>query len=298
MDRTVGGGRVLAGAALLGLVLAIVPTSVRAAPTYLGRPLGGVEPNSVPAIAGTDVSYPECGGALPLGQAFAVVGVNGGRANTFNPCLAAELLWAAYRSSGASAEPRVSVYLNTGDPGNSYLGQEVADWPNSGITPYGACLPTVIYARLFGAGQMSPACAFEYGYQKAEADVHWLRIAAARDRLPIQPGAYPFWLDVETTNSWQNSTLLNTFDLEGMVYALQLAGVKHLGVYAFTPQWDQITGGSVSLASGSLVASADWIPVGGSLGTAESGCQQPPFTGTFLAMTQFFSGPYDADFAC
>lgn len=298
MDRTVGGGRVLAGAALLALFLAVIPTPVRAAPTYLGRPLGGVEPNSVPAIAGADVSYPECGGALPLGQAFGVVGINGGRANTFNPCLAAELLWAVYRSSGASVEPRVSVYLNTGDPGNSYLGQEVADWPNSGNTPYGACLPTVIYARLFGAGQLSPACAFEYGYQKAEADVHWLRTAAARDHLPTQPGAYPFWLDVETTNSWQNSTLLNSLDLEGMVYALQLAGVKHLGVYAFTPQWDQITGGSIPLASGSLEASVDWIPVGGSLGTAESGCQQPPFIGSALAMTQFASGPFDADFAC
>jgi hypothetical protein len=260
--------------------------------------LGGVEPNSVPAIAGADVSYPECGGTLPLGQAFGIVGVNGGRANTFNPCLAAELLWAVYRSSGASLEPRVSVYLNTGDPGNSYMGQEVADWPNSGITPYGACLPTVIYARLFGAGQASPACAFEYGYQKAEADLQWLRTAAGRDHLPTQPGAYPFWLDVETTNSWQNSTLLNTVDLEGMVYALQLAGVEHLGVYAFTPQWDQITGGSISLASGSLGASSDWIPVGGSLATAESGCQQLPSIGSALAMTQFASGPFDADFAC
>jgi hypothetical protein len=151
---------------------------------------------------------------------------------------------------------------------------------------------------LFGAGQESPACAFEYGYQKAEADVDWLRRAARRDQLPTQPGAYPFWLDVETTNSWQNSTLLNTVDLEGMVYALQLAGVKRLGVYAFTPQWDQITGASISLASGSLEASSDWIPVGGSLGTAESDCQQPPFIGSALAMTQFASGPFDADFAC
>lgn len=298
MDRTVEGGRVLAGSALLALFLAVTPTPARAAPTYLGRPLGGVEPNSVPAVAGADVSYPECGAALPLGQAFGVVGVNGGRANTFNPCLAAELLWADYRSSGDSVQPRVSVYLNTGDPGNSYLGQEVADWPNSGVTPYGACLPSVIYARLFGAGQVSPACAFEYGYQKAEADVLWLSIATARDHLPTQPAAYPFWLDVETTNSWQNSTLLNTVDLEGMVYALQVAGVDRLGVYAFTPQWIQITGGSISLVSGSLEATSDWIPVGGSLATAESGCHQPPFIGAALTITQFASGPFDADFAC
>lgn len=298
MDRSVAGGRVLAGSALLALLLAIIPTPARAAPTYLGRPLGGVEPNSVPAVAGADVSYPECGGALPLGQAFGVVGVNGGRANTLNPCLAGELSWAAYKSSGDSVEPKVSVYLNTGDPGNSYLGEAVADWPNSGITPFGVCLPTVIYARLFGAGQVSLACAFEYGYQKSEADALWLRKAARRDHLPSQPAAYPFWLDVETTNSWQNSTLLNAADLEGMVAALQLAGVVHLGVYAFAPQWDQITGGLVSLGAGSLVASSDWIPVGGSLATAESGCQQTPFVGTTMAITQFFSGPFDADFAC
>jgi hypothetical protein len=298
MDRTVGGGRVLAGSALLALLLAIIPTTARAAPTYLGRPLGGFEPNSVPAAAGADVSYPECGGALPLGQAFGVVGVNGGRANTFNPCLAEELSWAAYKSSGYSVEPKVSVYLNTGDPGNSYLGQEVADWPNSGINPYGDCQPTAIYARLFAPGQVSPACAFEYGYQKAEADVLWLRTAARRDHLPTEPADYPFWLDVETTNSWQNSTLLNTVDLQGMVSALQLAGVVQLGVYAFPPQWDQITGGSVSLAAGPLVASSDWIPVGGSLATAESGCQQTPLIGTTMAITQFGSGPFDADVAC
>jgi hypothetical protein len=298
MNRTVGGGRVLAGSALLALLFAIAPTSARAAYTYLGRPLGGVEPDSVPAVAGADVSYPECGGALPLGQAFGVVGVNGGRANTLNPCLAEELSWAAYKSSGASVEPKVSVYLNTGDPGNSYLGEEVADWPDSGITPYGDCLPTAIYARLFGPGQVSPACAYQYGYLKAVADVLWLRRSAHRDHLPTQLAAYPFWLDVETTNSWQSSTLLNTVDLEGMVSALQLAGVEHLGVYAFTPQWDQITGGSVALVAGPLAVSSDWIPVGGSLATAESACKQAPFIGTTMAMTQFGSGPFDADFAC
>jgi hypothetical protein len=294
----VGGGRVLAAAALVAVLLAVIPITTMAAHTYLGRPLGGFEPSSVPPGAGADVSYPNCGGALPLGQAFGVVGVNGGRANNLNPCLAEELTWAAYRSSGYSVEPRVSVYLNTGDPGNSYLGEEVGDWPNSGITPFGVCLPTIIFARQFGAGQLSLACAFEYGYQKAEADLLWLRVATRRDRLPSQPSAYPFWLDVETSNTWQVSTGLNSVDLEGMVYALQVAGVAHLGVYAFTPQWDEIIGGVLALAFGSLEVSADWTPVAGSLAAAESGCQQPPFTGATMAITQFASGPFDADLAC
>jgi hypothetical protein len=298
MDRTVGGGRVLVWAALVGAVLAILSSPALAASTYLGRPPGGFEPDSLPAGAGADVSYPECPGALPIGQAFGVVGVNGGRADTFNPCLARELMWAVYRSTGITAEPTVSVYLNTGDPGNSYLGQEVEDWPNSGNTPFGPCLPTFTFGRLFGPGQVSPACAFEYGYQKAAMDVLWLRAAATQDGLPRKARAYLFWLDVETTNSWQTSTELNWVDLEGMAYALDQAGVTRLGVYAFPPQWDEITGGAKMLAAGSLDALLDWLPVGGSLAAAESGCQQPPFVGATMELTQFPGGPFDADFAC
>src|SRR5688572_8904768 len=33
-------------------------------------------------LVGVDVSYPQCGGPLPTGQAFAIVGVNGGSAAT------------------------------------------------------------------------------------------------------------------------------------------------------------------------------------------------------------------------
>jgi hypothetical protein len=49
---------------------------------------------------GVDVSYPQCGGPVPTGQAFAIVGVNGGRPTTTNPCLAAQLAWAAESVGG------------------------------------------------------------------------------------------------------------------------------------------------------------------------------------------------------
>jgi hypothetical protein len=236
--------------------------------------------------------------ALPLGQAFVVVGVNGGRANTLNPCLGEELAWAVYRTTGASPEPNLSLYLNTGDPGNSYLGQPVPDWPDSGATPYGVCLPTIAEGHLHGPGQNSAACAWEFGYQRAAQDLFWLQTAAAQAGLPTRARAYPWWLDVETSNTWQPATLLNLADLQGMVYSLRQAGANRLGVYAFPPQWEGITGGTPTLASGSLYPLSDWILGSGSLAAAQASCQQPAFTGGRVEITQFPSGGFDGDYAC
>src|SRR5260370_14908884 len=73
---------------------------------------------------GNDVSYPQCGQALPPGQAFGIVAVNAGVANTTNSCLATEITW-AQASSGTTSQPRVSLYVNTANPGN----HRVTDWP-------------------------------------------------------------------------------------------------------------------------------------------------------------------------
>ena len=40
---------------------------------------------------GNDVSWPQCGKALPKGQTFGIVGVNNGLANNTNPCLKTQL---------------------------------------------------------------------------------------------------------------------------------------------------------------------------------------------------------------
>lgn len=42
-------------------------------------------------VTGNDVSYPQCGQALPSGQAFDIVAVNEGLPNNTNPCLADEI---------------------------------------------------------------------------------------------------------------------------------------------------------------------------------------------------------------
>src|SRR5256885_9110702 len=60
-----------------------------------------------PRSTGYDISFPQCGGAYPVG-AFGIVGVNGGYPFVhYNPCLADE-----YAHS-----PHAALYINTGyDP--------------------------------------------------------------------------------------------------------------------------------------------------------------------------------------
>ena len=96
MDRRMRMGRALARAitplALIGATLALIMTPALAGVTGtsgVAEPTWLAEQSQVPT--GADVSYPQCGGALPFGQAFGVVGVNGGRASSRNPCLGARL---------------------------------------------------------------------------------------------------------------------------------------------------------------------------------------------------------------
>src|SRR6202171_6596818 len=60
-----------------------------------------------PGATGSDISYPQCGGAYPAG-AFGIVGVNGGYPFVhYNSCLADEY----------SHSPHAALYINTGyDP--------------------------------------------------------------------------------------------------------------------------------------------------------------------------------------
>src|SRR5687767_1740342 len=68
------------------------------------------------AQIGYDVSWPQCGKSLPTGHAFGIVGVNDGIASTTNSCLGALLQW-AHRASGATAQPKAQLYVNTANPG-------------------------------------------------------------------------------------------------------------------------------------------------------------------------------------
>ena len=98
---------------------------------------------------GHDVSYPQCGARLPSGQAFGVVAVNEGRANTTIPCLAEEVSWAK-ASTGAARLPKASLYVNTADPG-----RQAADWPATNYDPITGKHITDPYGRCGGGNSRS-----------------------------------------------------------------------------------------------------------------------------------------------
>lgn len=228
------------------------------------------------STVGSDISWPQCGGAYPSGQAFGIVGVNHGRADDVNTCFVSEMQWAAV-STGTSSQPKVQIYANTGDPGNT-----VSDWPTSGTTGYGTC-----------SGGYDMACAWEYGYNMATADINTVKSNG------FNPASYPWWLDVETTNTWQGGTTLglqmNIVDIQGMQYALEAAGIKW-GIYSTSYQWTQITAGDASTFAGV----PNWEPGARTQRGAQSNCTSlSPFTGgaSKIVLTQWTS-TYDYDWPC
>jgi hypothetical protein len=222
---------------------------------------------------GDDVSYPQCGKALPTGQAFGIVGVNGGLANDFNNCFGTELAW-AQSSTGTTAQPKAQLYVNTANPGD--VKPPVADWPSSSSSadPYGICT----------GGDDAP-CSWEYGFERASADVSF-----------AGSGTYNWWLDVETVNSWTSSTTKNRADLEGMVYGFAHAGGS-VGVYSTASQWKVIVG---TVAAGSPLAGlASWLPGARTQAGATGNCKLAPLTvGGRVTLTQWTRGGVDRDHSC
>lgn len=254
------------------------------------------------STTGNDISYPQCGRTLPSGQAFGIVGVTGGLANTLNPCLGpygsggratSELAW-AWGSTGASKLPKAALYVNTADPGPG-----VADWPRDNIDPNGANEAAGNpNADPYGScdGSNSQACAWQYGWDRAVQDVTWLSTAAGQVSVASAASTYRWWLDVETANSWETGSgglANNAADLQGMVGALKAAGAV-VGLYSTSYQWGVITGGSTA---GSLNGLSDWIPGARTQSGARSNCSLPGFTGAVM-ITQWFGNPYDGDWAC
>lgn len=267
--------------ALAGSAFAATPErdGVVALPAADAQAQPGAGPQAKPvkpgASRGYDISYPQCGGAYPLNPAFAIVGVNGGRVFSVNPCLASQIAW----GGGAAAE----LYVNTANPGPALSTM----WPRGQTSP-----------RVCDALSSDTAdCAFDYGWNAAKQSYETALAAYQQLGILTSPSATAWWLDVETSNSWREDNLgLNVAALEGGVaYLREVQGVTRLGFYSTTYQWGLITGGSKAFA-----AYPSWGAGARSERVARSLCDTTTtsFTGGPLTLVQYPYSGFDANIRC
>ncbi|HET9127960.1 MAG TPA: hypothetical protein VFN73_07760, partial [Propionibacteriaceae bacterium] len=172
------------------------------------------------------------------------------------------------------------LYVNTGNPGDVLAQYSVTDWPTSSdpaIDPYGTCSGT--YAD-------DLACSWEYGYERAQADIGFVGSSTSGK----------WWLDIETSNSWTSDPAKNQASLEGMVYALTQGGVA-VGIYASSGSWSSLFGSVTS--SSPLYSLDEWRPGAKTLSKAKSNCTLAPFEGNGqVVITQYVSTNLDYDYSC
>lgn len=237
-------------------------------------------PSATPT--GNDISWPQCGRTYPSGQAFAVVGLNGGKANNFNSCFDSEWAW-AQTSKGGTSQVGAQLYLNTGNPGDVLAQYSVTTWPTTSVAadPHGWCS---------GTYTDDMACSWEYGYERAQADLAFFS-------SPTRPAANgTWWLDIETSNSWTSDPAKNQAALEGMVYALQQDN-HPVGIYASSSSWSSLFGPVA--ATSTLYSLPEWRPGATTLNRAQSNCGLVPFEGNGkVAITQYVSTNVDYDYSC
>jgi hypothetical protein len=232
---------------------------------------------AAPPAVGFDISFPQCGGPEPNAPAFAVVGVNGGRVFTGNPCLARQYVWAL--TAVSPVQPRVAFYMNTGNPGP----QASSRWPQASTSSPQSC-----------DGSWSAPCAYDYGWLAAQ-DAYTRARSVAGDGAALSP----WWLDVEAANSWSADFITNTADLQGVIDYLRSVNVGTVGIYALAVDWETIVG-AVSASSsqnGPFSALPNWRPGSRTSTDALNWCTRT-VTGGRVMFVQYPANSFDANLAC
>jgi hypothetical protein len=237
----------------------------------------GATTRTAAAPQGFDISFPQCGGPEPNAPAFAIVGVNGGRAFTGNPCLARQYTWALTATS--PTQPRVAFYMNTGNPGP----EASTRWPAPGTLRPQPC-----------DGSASAPCAYDYGWSAA-VDAYVRARSVAGDAAALSP----WWLDVEAANSWSTDTAANAADLQGAIDYLRSVRVGVVGIYALAADWEDIVGASAASdpRNAPFAGLPNWRPGPRSDTEALSWCTRT-VTGGRVLFVQYPAGGFDGNLAC
>ncbi len=271
-----------------GVSAALAVPAGAATATTSATAQGPVPPDTA-STTGYDVSHPQCDGPLPADASFVVLGVNGGRVFAGNPCLDEQTAW-AHQISDAPA-----FYANTANPGP--LVSE--HWPSGQMYPR-TC------ASDYPAND-SVGCSYDYGWTAAEDSYNRAYYAALETygAGAAQPDG-DWWLDVETSNSWQSlqdgptsadqARANAVAALQGAAdYLAHEAGVRQVGFYSSFDQWQQITGGTEDR----FAAYPVWVAGAGDRASAFDRCDPTQsFTGGPVELSQYREGAFDANVRC
>jgi len=204
---------------------------------------------------GVDISYPNCSATIPA-VTFGIVGVTGGIVYSHNACAASE----------ARNFADLSAYVNTGlnaSKSSSYY----------------------VQAQVGCNGDVSCA-AYNYGYNAGQDALSYAKSQGL--------STSKWWLDVETSNTWNKDVAQNQKSLQGTYDALLQSGASTVGVYSTTAQWQSITGGWQN----------NWPSWGATTWTtasqAQTYCTGHQFSGGPSLLMQFKSrqSKVDQDVAC
>ncbi len=244
---------------LLLLTVALMAYSAISGMGDLTRePAPAPRPVLPPTALGVDASWPTCAHPNePAGPAFAIVGINNGTPGTRNPCLTAQLRWAA-GAVGGSAQPSTAFYVMAADPFRAWERKYTKPvWPHS-ATAHGVrvAVPSAYGTACHGA-HTSAACAYVFGWSAGYRSAHLHGITDA--------AAHRYWIDVEMLRDWSHHTRFNQAIIEGM--AAYLGGPTaagglgaEVGLYSNDQFWSAIVG---ELRTGSpLVGLDEWQPIG------------------------------------
>ena len=251
---------------------------------------------TAPELVGYDISYPQCGKRLPNDHYFGIVGVNGGKASTANPCLADQLVWANKAKTGSN-QSRYQLYVNTANPGEVI--DQVDTWPSTPIDSNGN-LPNNPYGNECD-GSNSAACSWLYGWNRSIYTEGVFKTAAASKSPSTDTSQYVWWMDVETMNTWQSGSnealIRNTAAIEGFAKYYQSKNAI-VGLYSTAYQWGVITGNNIGTSS-NLNGLPNWRPSGASLSNAKANCNVQPLTPNgFISLTQYVIKNLDHNHSC
>jgi len=177
---------------------------------------------------GYDISWPECGGAMPPSSSIAIVGVDDGHPFSQNPCLQQEVEWASTATQRAE-------YMVVDSP-VGWSSPHVLEYADHG--PAGDCASTDYLCQ-----------SYNWGYNAAYTDVAYADSEGATSRqwwldieLPTSTSINASGADCYQANFWVCDPKLNSTAILGAVTALREQG-KEVGVYSTKTQWQAITGG-------------------------------------------------------